>query len=44
MPSIPTDAELLKATGGARLGRRAQPKGGEVGKMKRIAAADAAFG
>ena len=43
MPSIPTDAELLKATGGARLGRRAQPRGGEVGKMKRIAAADAAY-
>jgi hypothetical protein len=43
MPAIPTDAELLKATGGARLGRRAQPRGGEVGKMKRIAAADAAY-
>ena len=42
-PAIPTDEELLKATGGARLGRRAQPRGGEVGKMKRIAAADAAF-
>ena len=42
-PAIPTDAELLKATGGARLGRRAQPRGGEVGKMKRIAAADAAY-
>ena len=42
-PIIPSDAELLKATGGARLGRRAQPRGGEVGKMKRIAAADAAY-
>ena len=42
-PTIPTDAELFAATGGAMLGRRACPRYGEAGKHKRIADADAAF-
>ena len=39
----PTDEELLRATGGVRLGRGAQPSWGEGGKLRRIKEQEAAF-